>query len=508
MSPGPPLPEAPRRVLALFAKQPVAGHVKTRLAAASSHRFAAAVAEAFLLDLLDRLDRVPAQRILVFAPDTAAPYFVDLAAGRFHLTPQRGNDLGQRLANFLTDQLASALAPILLVGTDSPTLPLAFIDQAFSELERADVVLGPATDGGYYLVGCARSLPPIFHDIPWSTRRVLAATIQRLQSTPLRIALLPPWYDVDTMDDWHMLCGHLSAMRRAGLDPGCPRVEQLIRESVSSTAYHSLLTIHHSPLTTHPPMPTSVLLSSLPLDFEPAVRQAAALGFTHVDVVALADRPPSHREALADTGLVVSCAALGRDLPEGFTLDAASAETRLLAVQTVQRHLADAAALGATHAYLIPGMDSSAEGLARFAEACTLLADFAAARMVRLCIEHIPGRALPTVERTLAWLNQLAHPNLALLLDVGHCQISDEDPAAAVRQAGHRFGYVHFDDNDAVSDLHWPLMMGKLTADTIRAVLDALREVGYSATVTLELSPQNPDPVAALRQGKGLLEAE
>ena len=116
---------------------------------------------------------------------------------------------------------------MVLVGTDSPTLPLVLIEQAFKDLERADVVLGPATDGGYYLVGCRR-LPPIFEGVAWSSSRTLADTVARLCDPGWRLALLPPWYDVDTADDWQMLRGHVAAMRRAGIDPGMPRTAALL----------------------------------------------------------------------------------------------------------------------------------------------------------------------------------------------------------------------------------------------------------------------------------------
>ena len=248
--------------------------------------------------------------------------------------------------------------------------------------------------------------------------------------------------------------------------------------------------------------PVSVLLSSLPLDFVPAVRQAAALGFTHVDVVALADRPADHLEALAEAGVLVACAPVGRGLPDDHTLDAAAVDVRRAALELVQRQVADAARLGATHCYVVPGTDATADGLARFADACRLLAEHAGRRMVRLCVEHIPRRALPTAAETLAWLERVGHPNLALLLDVGHCLITREDPAAVIKQAGGRLGYVHFDDNDGVGDLHWPLLTGRLTEETLRATLAALSDVGYGGALALELNAGNADPVGALYRGK------
>jgi rSAM/selenodomain-associated transferase 1 len=215
------------RVLGLFAKQPLPGQVKTRLAAAISPAGAARVARAFLDDLLDRLTVVAAQRLLAFAPPEAESFFASLARGRFALTPQAGGDLGRRLAAFFADQIRAGAERTVVLGTDSPTLPLDHVEQAFRELEHADVVLGPATDGGYYLVGCARRLPPIFDGIAWGTPRVLADTVARLAAPHWRLALLPPWYDVDTLDDWQALRGHLAALRRAGLDPGVPHTEAL-----------------------------------------------------------------------------------------------------------------------------------------------------------------------------------------------------------------------------------------------------------------------------------------
>ncbi len=255
------------------------------------------------------------------------------------------------------------------------------------------------------------------------------------------------------------------------------------------------------------PFAVAAMLTSLPLDFEAAARRAAALGFTYVDIVGLAERPAAHREALADAGLLVSCAAVGRGLPDGHTLDADSMPARRAAVEEVKRQIADAAGLGATHCYLVPGLDGGADALHRFADSCTHLADHAAARMVRLCVEHVPGRALATVAATLDWLRELGHDNLSLLLDIGHCLMTNEDAAEAVRRAGPKLGYVHCDDNDGKGDLHWPLLNGALTREGLRDLGAALRSVGYRGPLSLELNPANADPVAALREGKELLES-
>jgi sugar phosphate isomerase/epimerase len=193
-------------------------------------------------------------------------------------------------------------------------------------------------------------------------------------------------------------------------------------------------------------------------------------------------------------------------LPAGQTLDAVELSPRRAALDTFKRHLDDAALLGATSAYLVPGLDVSADARLRFTDACQLLADHAAARMIRLCVEHVPGRALAEVRQVLAWLGDVAHPNLYLLLDIGHCLLTKEDAVAAVHSAARSLGHVHMDDNDAARDLHLPLLAGKLTDVELRRVMVALRESGYAGGVSLELSPDNPQPRDAVRDSKAILE--
>jgi sugar phosphate isomerase/epimerase len=253
-------------------------------------------------------------------------------------------------------------------------------------------------------------------------------------------------------------------------------------------------------------MYASVLLTSFPADFADAARQAAGLGFRFIDVAARVERPATDLETLADTGLHVSCVALGQSLPQDHTPDASSADVRRSVLQALKQQIADAARLGATHAYLVPGFDATSDGLSRFQEIVCILADYAAGRMIRLCIEHIPGRALPSVAATLAWLRAIGHPNLRLLLDVGHCAMSKEDPAEAIGKAGNLLGYVHLDDNDAARDLHWPLLTGCLTRATLQSALAALGQIGYDGALTLEYSPETPAVVQAVGEGKTLIE--
>ena len=253
--------------------------------------------------------------------------------------------------------------------------------------------------------------------------------------------------------------------------------------------------------------PLSAFLTSLPLDFVEAVREVAGLGFTHVDPVALLERPAAHLDALAETGVIVACTPLGRDLPPGLALDADDIGLRRAALAQIEQQLIDAARLGATCAYLVPPTRMEPEALVYFADACGRLTEFAARRMVQLCVEPIPGRALPRADLTLAWLDQFGASGPKLLLDVGHCLISDEHAAAVVRSAGPRLGYVHLDDNDGCGDLHWPLLTGRLTEAHLRELAAALHDTGYSGVLSLELNAGSLDPIGALRASREIVAA-
>jgi rSAM/selenodomain-associated transferase 1 len=213
------------RVLGIVAKQPLPGLVKTRL---GPPEFAATVAAAFLDDTLERFEAAKARRLIAFAPPSSRSWFAEHAAGRYELQPQADGNLGARLQAFIANELGRGAEKVVVIGCDSPTLPTEVVNDAFARLTDADVVLGPAADGGYYLLGCGRRIPPIFDAIDWSTSRVLEQTVARLGAAEWRLRLLPLWYDVDTPEDWNMLRGHVAALRRAGVDPGCPRTEQLL----------------------------------------------------------------------------------------------------------------------------------------------------------------------------------------------------------------------------------------------------------------------------------------
>jgi len=190
--------------LAVMAKAPVAGHVKTRLVPPLSHDQAADLSRALLADLLGHVSALTgAEHYLFFTPEGAAASMSELAGGKFHLVAQRGDDLGARMEAVFADLWKRGHRRMVLIGGDLPVFPLEFLEQAFARLDTpADrVVLGPSRDGGYYLVGMNRRVAEIFTDMTWSHGRVLSETLKKIRSLGIEALQLPLWFDVDTPAD-------------------------------------------------------------------------------------------------------------------------------------------------------------------------------------------------------------------------------------------------------------------------------------------------------------------
>lgn len=200
--------------LGMFVKYPKPGLVKTRLASAIGDSAAAALYRGFLSDLSHRFEATGTRRVLAYSPADAVSreFFEQQSAGRFELWPQPDADLGTRMRHFFE---VFGPEPVVLIGSDSPTLPSNFPDLAFAMLNHHDVILGPATDGGLYLIGInqQRRAWPIFEGIDWSTARVLDQVMRRLIELDARVEVLPPWYDIDEPVDLVFLRGHLAAGR-------------------------------------------------------------------------------------------------------------------------------------------------------------------------------------------------------------------------------------------------------------------------------------------------------
>ena len=185
--------------LILFLKYPKSGEMKTRLAATLGDDLAYQLYLCFLADISAMTRQVNAQMVIVYSgpADASFPDFPGVPCLR-----QRGNDIGERMHEALLDVFAQGFERCVLVGSDIPDLPAFMINDALEILRSVDIVLGPGTDGGYYLVGCKKDSlrRSIFADIPWSTARVFSETIQRIAGAGLDAAELPQWSDIDDID--------------------------------------------------------------------------------------------------------------------------------------------------------------------------------------------------------------------------------------------------------------------------------------------------------------------
>ncbi|MEJ2093487.1 MAG: TIGR04282 family arsenosugar biosynthesis glycosyltransferase [Syntrophobacterales bacterium] len=197
-----------RPVLIIFAKEPRPGQVKTRLCPPLSPQAAARLYGQFLEDVLEEMAGLPQLPVAVaYAPEAARPFFQNLVAPDAPLVAQAGEDLGERLRQAFAWGFAQGAASVLIRNSDSPDLPGSLVLEAKEFLAggRAQVVLGPCPDGGYYLVGLKTPQPRLFQDINWSSSSVLADTLAQAGRLGLKVHLLPSWLDIDTIADLQAL---------------------------------------------------------------------------------------------------------------------------------------------------------------------------------------------------------------------------------------------------------------------------------------------------------------
>jgi hypothetical protein len=189
------------RHIAVFAKWPKSGSVKTRLQPVLGPEWAKQLYLAMLHDALAAAAAAGVDRTYAYwadRPEDAAPFPVP--AGTV-TRDQHGPDLGARLARAFDEMLPATGDRAVILGADCPRIDAAILRQAFDELDRCDVVLAPAGDGGYSLIGLARPAPELFHDMAWSTNVVLGDTLARADRLGRRVTLLARSDDVDAPSD-------------------------------------------------------------------------------------------------------------------------------------------------------------------------------------------------------------------------------------------------------------------------------------------------------------------
>jgi rSAM/selenodomain-associated transferase 1 len=221
--------QTPNQCILLFLRAPERGLVKTRLAASLGNDTALSLYRHFVEDILAMLSRTGFPVILWGHPEARLDRIASWLGPELPLRPQAGEDLGRKMANAFSEAFADGFDKVVLVGSDIPDLPPRIIRDAFSALDQAGAAIGPAADGGYYLVAFRKSafLPEAFENISWSTEQVLPQTLARFQKGGMPVRLLEQWQDIDTIEDLKALSarhpedisaapGTLAYIRKAG----------------------------------------------------------------------------------------------------------------------------------------------------------------------------------------------------------------------------------------------------------------------------------------------------
>lgn len=190
-----------------MAKGPRPGKVKTRLVPPLTELEAAALAGCFVHDTVLNVRKIVEDLMVAYAPTDARLDLETILPSNLLWFEQMGDNLGERLDSVAKHVCFLGFSPFIIMGADSPTLPGTFIGEALEVLAsgRADISLGPTTDGGYYLVGLNRPIPNLFQNIDWSTNLTYEHTVANATTLGLRLHALPKWYDIDTPADLYLL---------------------------------------------------------------------------------------------------------------------------------------------------------------------------------------------------------------------------------------------------------------------------------------------------------------
>jgi rSAM/selenodomain-associated transferase 1 len=188
----------------VMTKVPGFADVKTRLRPLLSESQCAELAGCFLTDTILNLASVFDRRIIAFTPDDGRDAIETLVVGGDICIPQRGSDLSSRLDAAIAEAFEMGFGPVIVIGTDSPTLPPVYLEQALDHLQSRGhgVAIGPTDDGGFYLIGVSRLHKGMFDGVPWSSDKTCEQTVANIKNIgDIDLLILPRWYDVDEPED-------------------------------------------------------------------------------------------------------------------------------------------------------------------------------------------------------------------------------------------------------------------------------------------------------------------
>ncbi|KAA3662929.1 MAG: glycosyltransferase [Calditrichaeota bacterium] len=196
------------QVLVIYAKYPQHGKVKTRLAKSIGDELATALYTSFIQHILEKHIHNTNHYDISFAiaPTEKVDHFaVDFPGGLHYLSQLENSDLGERLADSMRKFFELNYNKVVIIGTDSPALPPSHIEEAFEKLEEYDLVFGPTTDGGFYLIGLRHPNSALFKSVRWSTPNTLADSIDAAKRERVNYTLLEEHFDVDNVNDLRYL---------------------------------------------------------------------------------------------------------------------------------------------------------------------------------------------------------------------------------------------------------------------------------------------------------------
>jgi len=206
-----------KSALITFVKTPILGKVKTRLQPFLSPDKIVDIYKSFVTETISNCASLKGIDKFLGCYPTMDNDFLKHLIKTYNLKSflQRGNDLGEKIINAFNDYLKKGYTNVVIIGSDSPTLPKSYIEDAFIELKKNNFVIGPCCDGGIYLVGVRKQIiPEIFQDVPWDTSEVLNKTLKRLNLLDINFSMLPFWYDVDTVESLRFMETHRSYLNK------------------------------------------------------------------------------------------------------------------------------------------------------------------------------------------------------------------------------------------------------------------------------------------------------
>jgi uncharacterized protein len=203
----------------LFARDPVLGKVKTRLSSSLEDEAILRLYTCFVEDSLEKIRQVGnADYFVGISPSNLSGFFNGIEGSDTRLFIQKGKGLGDKMRQAFIDRFAEGYKKVVIIGSDSPSLPVSYINQALES--DKDLILGPSTDGGYYLIAMTGKVSEVFDGIAWGTEQVLDETLNRVKKAVVSLELLPVWYDVDFPEDLKFLKTHLELITQSGLCEG------------------------------------------------------------------------------------------------------------------------------------------------------------------------------------------------------------------------------------------------------------------------------------------------